>query len=441
MTPSHRPSRRGTVVVTKKWCDFSSRLYCIRLATKKRYKSPVGQGTKKDLSPGDRCAKWFHHRHLGSRESWQDCPCDQPNPRFLRLCGDFVRLAPLWALLLRWKRQCWECEAQGDWQGGQAHTLLPGAGLKHKTLQKHPKNIKAPHLFAWCFMIFPFFKKGLLIHCHLIPIRLIHSQVTLLGDQDRAEHTQMLYPRHCAQKSWGSECHKDLVLKPSDMSVSLACWFSDVLLSSFHVFLLGISWDPCKSKVFKGQKANIDSYSAFFDNCKANDTGLTQQLENAGVTDAWIASERGVVLFVWKWSKSLTPFLFLTAVFTLLQSNAFTFVHDSHHERSKDVYCCGLVFDICVKSTALHGAEMGFRVSVIEDACKPLSESEVEPTRKLLGEAGVQVISSSHAAEEVKKITGGKLALRDFVESVKPHKRAASHKSETLSSHCPEKNA
>ena len=25
---------------------------------------------------------------------------------------------------------------------------------------------------------------------------------------------------------------------------------------------------------------------------------------------------------------------------------------------------CGLVFDICVKSSALHGAEMGFRVSV-----------------------------------------------------------------------------
>ena len=183
------------------------------------------------------------------------------------------------------------------------------------------------------------------------------NQVTLLADDDRAEHAQMLYPRHCVQKSWGSECHKDLVVKPQDMSV------------------------------YKGQKANIDSYSAFFDNCKANDTGLTKQLEDAGVTD---------------------------------------------------VYCCGLVFDICVKSSALHGAENGFRVSVIEDACKPLSESEVEPTKKLLAEAGVKVMSSSKATEEVKQIGGGKMALKEFVESVKPHKRAAAlHKSETLSSHCP----
>ena len=30
-----------------------------------------------------------------------------------------------------------------------------------------------------------------------------------------------------------------------------------------------------------------------------------------------------------------------------------------------NVYCCGLVFDICVKSSALHGAEMGFDVAVI----------------------------------------------------------------------------
>ncbi|CAK9009074.1 Nicotinamidase (Nicotinamide deamidase) (NAMase) (Pyrazinamidase) (PZAase) [Durusdinium trenchii] len=93
--------------------------------------------------------------------------------------------------------------------------------------------------------------------------------------------------------------------------------------------------------VYKGQKHNIDSYSAFFDNCKANDTGLTKQLEDAGVTD---------------------------------------------------VYCCGLVFDICVKSSALHGAEMGFRVSVIEDACKPLNEKDVEPTKSVLHEVMLQGI-------------------------------------------------
>ena len=32
----------------------------------------------------------------------------------------------------------------------------------------------------------------------------------------------------------------------------------------------------------KGTRPNIDSYSAFFDNCKANDTGLTSLLEAHG---------------------------------------------------------------------------------------------------------------------------------------------------------------
>eukprot|EP00435_Cladocopium_sp_Y103_P043698 s1988_g12.t1 len=155
------------------------------------------------------------------------------------------------------------------------------------------------------------------------------SQVTLLGDADRAEHPQMLYPRHAVQNTWGSECHKDLVVKPEDMSV------------------------------YKGKKANIDSYSAFFDNCKANDTGLTKQLEDAGVTD---------------------------------------------------VYCCGLVFDICV----------------IEDACKPLSESEVLPTKKVLNEAGVRVLTSAQAVAEVKQIkAAGSMALGDFIQQVAQHKNAA----------------
>ena len=75
---------------------------------------------------------------------------------------------------------------------------------------------------------------------------------------------------------------------------------------------------PDDPRIHKGTKPNIDSYSAFFDNCKAHDTGLAALLEAHGVTD---------------------------------------------------VYCCGLVYDICVKSSALHGAEMGFNVTVIEDAC------------------------------------------------------------------------
>jgi len=101
------------------------------------------------------------------------------------------------------------------------------------------------------------------------------TNVTLKADLDRDEHTQTLYPRHAVADTEGGADHGDLITKPED------------------------------GRIFKGTKANIDSYSAFFDNCKANDTGLTQMLEDQGVTD---------------------------------------------------VYCCGLVFDICVKSSALHGA-------------------------------------------------------------------------------------
>merc|ERR1712146_810838 len=94
------------------------------------------------------------------------------------------------------------------------------------------------------------------------------TEVTLVGDKDRKEHSQMLYPRHAVQGSEGGKTHPDLVVKETDKRVN------------------------------KGTKQNIDSYSAFFDNCKANDTGLTALLEAEGVTD---------------------------------------------------VYCVGLVFDICVK--------------------------------------------------------------------------------------------
>lgn len=94
--------------------------------------------------------------------------------------------------------------------------------------------------------------------------------VVLSADDERPAHTQVMYPRHAVQDTEGGACHAELVVKDSD------------------------------GKVYKGTKPNIDSYSAFFDNMKANDTGLCAMLEAQKVTD---------------------------------------------------VYCCGLVFDICVMST------------------------------------------------------------------------------------------
>ena len=106
--------------------------------------------------------------------------------------------------------------------------------------------------------------------------------VMLSADDERPAHAQTMYPRHAVQDTEGGACHPELVVKDTD------------------------------GKVYKGTRQNIDSYSAFFDNMKANDTGLCAMLEAQKVTD---------------------------------------------------VYCCGLVFDICVMSTvskagAAHNATL-----------------------------------------------------------------------------------
>lgn len=144
------------------------------------------------------------------------------------------------------------------------------------------------------------------------------SMVTLKGDTDRAEHEQRLYPRHGVQGSKGAECHPELVINDTD------------------------------GTIYKGTKPNIDSYSAFFDNCKAYDTGLTRMLEDKGITH---------------------------------------------------VFVCGLVTDVCVKSTALHGAEAGFVVSVVEDASRPLDKKAMPDVKDELAAAGISVIRSEEAVK------------------------------------------
>jgi len=172
------------------------------------------------------------------------------------------------------------------------------------------------------------------------------SQVTLAADADRPEHEQTLYPRHAAQGTDGFKTHPDLVVKETD------------------------------GTILKGQKPNIDSYSAFFDNSKSNDgkrydTGLTKLLEDKNITD---------------------------------------------------VYCCGLVFDICVMSSALHGAEMGFKTHVIEDACRPLSQDNVPGVKDKLKQAGVEVLSSAEAEAELAKSQSR--TLKDYVAYIKAHNQA-----------------
>jgi nicotinamidase/pyrazinamidase len=45
----------------------------------------------------------------------------------------------------------------------------------------------------------------------------------------------------------------------------------------------------------KGNKSDIDSYSAFFDNCKLNETTLNSDLKKNGVTDLYVCGLAGDV--------------------------------------------------------------------------------------------------------------------------------------------------
>ena len=89
----------------------------------------------------------------------------------------------------------------------------------------------------------------------------------------------------------------------------------------------------------------IDSYSAFFDNGHLRATGLHEYLQSRGVDEIYIA---------------------------------------------------GLATDYCVKFTALDGIELGYRVVVVEDACRGVnvkpgdSEAAIEEMKKV----GANVVRS-----------------------------------------------
>jgi len=140
------------------------------------------------------------------------------------------------------------------------------------------------------------------------------SQLTLLSPDGVTPMPQTLWPRHCVQHTWGSECHPDLVRSDDDVVV------------------------------FKGTDAHVDSYSAFYDNQKLNQTALLKLLRARGVTH-----------------------LFVT----------------------------GLALDVCVAFSALHAAEEGFVVTVVEDACAGVSVEGIQGKMDAFKRAGITVARSS----------------------------------------------
>jgi nicotinamidase/pyrazinamidase len=126
---------------------------------------------------------------------------------------------------------------------------------------------------------------------------------------------QILWPDHCVQGTWGAEFHPAL------------------------------ETGLIRQVVYKGTNQDIDSYSTFYDNARIQQTGLHAYLQDAGITDLYLA---------------------------------------------------GLATDYCVLFSALDALELGYKVTVIEDCCRGV---EVRPgdSRKALEQvvaAGGQVTSS-----------------------------------------------
>jgi nicotinamidase/pyrazinamidase len=66
-------------------------------------------------------------------------------------------------------------------------------------------------------------------------------------------------------------------------------------------------------------------------------------------------------------------------------------------QRAGDLYLCGLTTDYCVKYTALDAAQLGFRVFLVEDACRgvDLHPGDVAGAIDQMRAAGVKVIRSA----------------------------------------------
>ena len=127
--------------------------------------------------------------------------------------------------------------------------------------------------------------------------------------------SQTLWPDHCVQGTPGADFHADLETARAGMIIR------------------------------KGFRAEIDSYSAFFENDHKTATGLSGYLRDRGLGRAFI---------------------------------------------------CGLAADYCVAFSAVDAAKQDLEVVVIEDACRGIDlEGSMATAKDAMTQAGVRFIDSS----------------------------------------------
>jgi len=126
---------------------------------------------------------------------------------------------------------------------------------------------------------------------------------------------QTLWPDHCVQGTSGAAFHADLETTRAALIIR------------------------------KGTRAEIDSYSAFFENDHATATGLGGYLRDRGIGRAFI---------------------------------------------------CGLATDYCVHFSALDAAKAGLEVVVIEDGCRGIGlDGSLAAAKDAMTQAGVRFIDSN----------------------------------------------
>jgi nicotinamidase/pyrazinamidase len=113
--------------------------------------------------------------------------------------------------------------------------------------------------------------------------------------------------------------------------------------AEFHPDLLTAAFDLI---VRKGRRPDLDSYSAFFENDRRTPTGLQFYLEGLGVNEVWLA---------------------------------------------------GLALDVCVFYSAMDAIRLGFRTTIVADACRGIDSPPGSLSSRLeeMGRKGVRFVEAS----------------------------------------------
>ena len=145
-----------------------------------------------------------------------------------------------------------------------------------------------------------------------------HEGMAPFSMTDMPYGPQVLWPRHCVIGSGGAAFHKDLETDTADLIIR------------------------------KGFRAEIDSYSAFFENDKTTETGLAGYLKERGVGD---------------------------------------------------VYLVGLATDFCVCYSAVDAVKQGFKATVVTDGCRAIDlDGSLDAAMAGMRQAGVSFATSADLA-------------------------------------------